>query len=45
VLNEMASEDGGGLDTTIAGTTVLDWFTAHIEGSEAWVDLVDEGLE
>lgn len=45
VLTEMASEDGGGLDTVIAGTTVLDWFTAHIEGSEAWVDLVDEGLE
>ena len=45
VLTEMASEDGGGLDTIIAGTTVLDWFTAHIEGGEAWVDLVDEGLE
>jgi hypothetical protein len=45
------TSDGGGglqigsLDTEIAGTSVLDWFTAHIEGSEAWVDLVDEGLE
>jgi hypothetical protein len=45
VLSEMASEDGGGLDTEIAGTTVLDWFTAHIDGTEAWTDLVDEGLE
>jgi hypothetical protein len=45
VLTEMASDGGGGLDTDIAGTTVLDWFTAHIEGSEAWIDLVDEGLE
>ncbi|MGB5681598.1 MAG: pectin acetylesterase-family hydrolase, partial [Polyangiales bacterium] len=45
VLTEMASEDGGGLDTEITGTTVFEWFTAHIEGSEAWVDLVDEGLE
>ncbi len=46
VLTEMASEDGGGgLDTEIAGTTVLDWFTAHIDGTEGWVDLVDESLE
>ncbi|MGB5313772.1 MAG: pectin acetylesterase-family hydrolase [Polyangiales bacterium] len=45
VLTEMASEDGGGLDTEITGTTVFEWFTAHIEGSDAWVDLVDEGLE
>jgi hypothetical protein len=35
----------GGLDTEIAGVTVLDWFTAQIEGTETWDDLVAEGLE
>jgi hypothetical protein len=45
LLTEVASPDGGGLDTEIAGTTVLDWFTGHIDGTEAWVDLVDESLE
>ena len=44
VLTEMAEPDGGGLDTVIAGTSVFDWFTAHIDGTEGWVDLVDEGL-
>lgn len=35
----------GALDTEIDGVTVLDWFTAMIEGTEAWDDLVDESLE
>lgn len=35
----------GTLQTEIAGTSVLDWFTAHIEGSDAWENLVDDGLE
>jgi len=45
------SEGGGGgipigaLDTEIAGVSVLDWFTAMIDGTETWDDLVDEGLE
>ncbi len=44
------SEGGGGiqigaLDTEIAGVSVLDWFTAMIDGTDGWVDLVDDGLE
>jgi len=35
----------GALDTEIAGVTVLDWFTAMIDGTDGWVDLVDEGVE
>jgi hypothetical protein len=35
----------GALDTEIAGVSVLDWLTAMIDGTEVWVDLVDEGLE
>jgi hypothetical protein len=35
----------GSLETEIGGVTVLDWFTAHLDGSEAWVDRVDESLE
>jgi len=35
----------GGLETEINGVTVLDWFTAMIEGTKAWDDLVDETLE
>lgn len=35
----------GSLETEIAGVTVLDWFTAMIEGTEAWDDMVDESLE
>jgi len=35
----------GSLETAIGGVTVLDWFTAHIDGTDGWVDLVDEGLE
>lgn len=35
----------GALDTAIAGVSVLDWFTAMIDGTEAWDDLVDQGLE
>jgi hypothetical protein len=35
----------GGLQTKISGVTVLDWFTAMIEGTEAWDDLVDPTLE
>ena len=44
LLTETAEPDGGGLDTVIAGTSVLDWFSAHIDGTDGWVDLVDEGL-
>lgn len=44
------SEGGGGiqigaLDTEIGGVTVLDWFTAMIDGTEVWDDLVSEGVE
>lgn len=45
------SEGGGGaiqigsLETEIDGVTVLDWLTAMIDGTEAWDDLVAEGLE
>jgi hypothetical protein len=35
----------GGLQTEISGVSVLDWFTAMIEGTEAWDDLVDPTLE
>ena len=35
----------GSLETEIAGVTVLDWFTAMIDGTETWDDLVDEALE
>ncbi|MBT8480161.1 MAG: vtpJ-therm [Myxococcales bacterium] len=35
----------GALDTEIAGVSVLDWLSAMIDGTEGWVDLVDEGLE
>ena len=35
----------GALDTEIDGVTVLDWFTAMIDGTEAWDDMVAEGLE
>jgi hypothetical protein len=35
----------GSLETEIAGVSVLDWLTAHIEGTQTWDDLVDEGLE
>jgi hypothetical protein len=50
LLNEGPAEDRegfriGGLQTEISGVTVLDWFTAMIEGAEAWDDLVDETLE
>lgn len=46
------TSDGGGsgfqigsLDTEITGVSVLDWFTAMIDGTEVWEDLVDEGVE
>jgi hypothetical protein len=35
----------GSLETEVAGVSVLDWFAAHIDGTEAWIDLVDESLE
>jgi hypothetical protein len=35
----------GTLETEIAGVNVLDWFTAMIDGTDGWVDLVDESLE
>ena len=45
LLTEMAEPDGGGLDVEISGVTVLDWVTAHIEGTQVWDDLVDDGLQ
>jgi hypothetical protein len=50
ILNAGPAEDRegfriGGLETEIDGVTVLDWFTAMIDGTEAWDDLVDESLE
>jgi len=46
------TSDGGGLpgvelgslQTEVGGVTVLDWITAMIDGSDDWVDLVDESL-
>lgn len=35
----------GSLETEIDGLTVLDWFTAHIEGAPDWDDRVADGLE
>lgn len=35
----------GSLETAIGGTSVLDWFTAFVDGTEDWENLVDEGLE
>ena len=50
LLRETAEGGGegleiGSLDTEVGGVTVLDWFTAMIDGSEGWVDRVDESLE
>ena len=50
LLRENSDGGGGGLqigslETEIGGVTALDWFTAHVDGTEGWVDLVDEGLE
>ena len=47
------NSDGGGvagiqigsLETEIGGVNVLDWVTAMIDGTDGWVDLVDESLE
>ncbi|MBW2627831.1 MAG: hypothetical protein JRE45_09435, partial [Deltaproteobacteria bacterium] len=47
------TSDGGGvagiqigsLETEIGGVNVLDWVTAMIDGTDGWVDLVDESLE
>jgi hypothetical protein len=47
------TSDGGGvagieigsLETEIGGVKVLEWFTAMIDGTDGWVDLVDESLE
>ena len=33
------------LETEIDGVTVLDWVTAHVDGTAAWEDLVDESVE
>lgn len=50
-LNEglpMDTESGfriGGLATEIDGLTVLDWFTAMIDGTDDWDDRVDSSLE
>ena len=50
LLRETSDGGGGGiqigsLETEIGGVTVLDWFSAHVDGTEAWDDLVDESLE
>jgi hypothetical protein len=50
LLRETAEGGGegleiGSLETEVGGVTVLDWFTAMIDGSEDWVDRVDESLE
>lgn len=49
LLLESAGDVGGftigSLETEIGGVTVLDWFSAMIEGSEDWDDLVADGLE
>jgi len=37
--------DIGHLEIEIGGTTVLDWFTALIDGTDAWENLVDPSLE
>jgi hypothetical protein len=29
----------------LTGVKVLDWFTAMVDGTETWDDLVDETLE
>jgi len=34
----------GSLETAVGGVTVLDWLTAMVDGTDAWVDLVDESL-
>ena len=34
----------GGLQTAISGTTVLEWLAAMVEGTDAWTNLVDDGL-
>jgi hypothetical protein len=34
----------GGLDETLDGSSVLDFLTAQLDGSETWRDLVDESL-
>ena len=44
------SEDGGlvvlgSLETEIEGVTVLDWFTAMMNGTEGWDNLVDPDIE
>jgi Pectinacetylesterase len=45
------SEDGGfpgveigSLQTTVGDVTVLDWITAMVDGTDGWIDLVDESL-
>jgi hypothetical protein len=35
----------GSLETETGGVTVLDWFTAMIDGTEAWDDQVDSTVE
>ena len=51
LLRDMPGEDIlpgisiGSLETEIAGTTVLDWFTAFVDGTEGWENLLDEGVE
>jgi len=47
------TSDGGGvagleigsLETEVSQVTVLDWITAMIDGTDGWIDLIDETLE
>lgn len=34
----------GSLETAVGDVTVLDWITAMVDGTDAWVDLVDPSL-
>ncbi len=42
---EFTTRDIGHLEVEISGVTVLDWFTAMMDGTEGWENLVDPGLE
>lgn len=51
VLLRGSSEGGGGgiqigsLETEIDGVSVLDWFTAHLDGTAVWDDRVDGSIQ
>ncbi|MEM7435934.1 MAG: pectin acetylesterase-family hydrolase [Myxococcota bacterium] len=35
----------GSLETAIDGTSVLDWFSAYVDGTDDWQNLVEDGVE